>query len=300
MQYHRQNTKEQPTESRWPRKTHQTFSISSKINSSQPLCFLYFPTGAYHKEKQSICHKKDLYLLAILAKVFFRALVASICATAEDCKLVEFLPGVMANELLGLTKSLGLFFNVSAIIICVNDENHIPLDSDIFQLSWQVSTVDETEVISQMISGASTLIVCQRPGFENEVTWKHDNFGPDLVWLVPSEALPLETAQELPLSLETTVLTYLKQGSETKIEEIYSIETVMSRVTRKTEFGKWNVTGGLKVEEPTIWERRSNLSDVVLVNTLIQWDPVIIVQKHDFSGFMGDILKTLQSSLKFK
>ncbi len=225
-------------------------------------------------------------------------------ATAEKTKKIGAIARlsfpfiVMATEL-GLVRSLGLFFDISIVLICVEDDDNGPLVGDeLFQLPWQVILVDVKEITPEL-SDLATLIVCHRVYFE-KVDYSRKIFAPNLIWLVPRETISMALALELPLCLESNLLTYSRQGHETIIEEIYLIKTVSSNVMQVNQFGRWSRIRGLTVTVPNIWERRSNLSEVVITNTLLHWNPVIIWDKNTIGGFLGDILKTLQSLLKFK
>ena len=65
--------------------------------------------------------------------------------------------------------------------------------------------------------------------------------------------------------------------------------------TRTQKVGTWSKGNGLLVPEPQIYERRKNLTGVTLRNTVIEWNPLVLLAKDsEPTGFMGEIYDLLK------
>ena len=63
--------------------------------------------------------------------------------------------------------------------------------------------------------------------------------------------------------------------------------------------GKWTRTAHFLVPQPNIFERRKDLSGVTLKNSILPWQPAMIIKKHVngkiiLDGFMFSIFNILQ------
>ncbi len=74
-----------------------------------------------------------------------------------------------------------------------------------------------------------------------------------------------------------------------------------------SDLGSWTQEDGLKVVIPNKWERRSDLNGALLVNTVLNYDPLSILEKDrmvnkdrmDYDGFMADLFFFLKDRLNF-
>ena len=74
-----------------------------------------------------------------------------------------------------------------------------------------------------------------------------------------------------------------------------------------SDLGSWTQEDGLIVVIPNKWERRSDLNGALLVNTVLNYDPLSILEKDrmvnkdrmDYDGFMADLFFFLKDRLNF-
>ena len=121
--------------------------------------------------------------------------------------------------------------------------------------------------------------------------------GPSSVWLLPIGSMPSINVSQL--RLDSMVLLY-EESQDIEgfsIEEMYG--TKGSETPFLSHFGNCTPGWGLAVEEPSIWERRSNLGGLQLVNTQQPWFPLTIMTEDGYTGFTVDLLKFLMSRLNF-
>ena len=68
---------------------------------------------------------------------------------------------------------------------------------------------------------------------------------------------------------------------------------------RTQTVGKWTRNASFLVPQPNIYERRKDLSGVTLENSILPWDPVMIIKKQGngkliLDGFMFSVFNILQ------
>ena len=98
--------------------------------------------------------------------------------------------------------------------------------------------------------------------------------------------------------LNTRLFVLEDQENNTKIEEVYAIKG--KPITSKV--GSWNETARLKIDEPNIWERRSNLNGATLRVTSLNYSTLHFLN-NDVSGGGGYFIEPLYyltSKLNFK
>ena len=102
----------------------------------------------------------------------------------------------------------------------------------------------------------------------------------------------------LSLHLDTRLFVLKDKINDTKIEEVYAIKG--KPITSKV--GSWNETARLKIDEPNIWERRSNLYGVTIRVTSLNYSTLHYLN-NDVSGGGGYFIEPLYyltSKLNFK
>ena len=88
--------------------------------------------------------------------------------------------------------------------------------------------------------------------------------------------------------LNTRLFVLEDQDNNTKIEEVYAIKGMP--ITSKV--GSWNETARLKIDEPNIWERRSNLKGVTIRVTSLNYSTLHFLN-NDVSGGGGYFIEPL-------
>ena len=89
----------------------------------------------------------------------------------------------------------------------------------------------------------------------------------------------------------------LKPDGSTRIFEEYIIK---GKWTKHNEIGTWSNHTGIKIYTPNIWDRRGNLTDITLYNTILNYWPVTMVVKNkqgeivDSNGYLPQILFNLR------
>ena len=207
--------------------------------------------------------------------------------------------------LTAMVASLGSFFQIHVMLVCLGS-GLTPLwdEVDVLAYPWQwhlalLETRDLSSQIHASIKEGPVMVICS--GEELEAgEWTKTDFGSRFVWLVEENQEIEGVSSKLPLTLESNLLAFAvdDMSANISISELYSIK---SSTKRKTYFGYWNLQEGLVVPEPVIWERRSDLSGVTLINTVLEWQPLITLgSNNDTSGFFPDILSYIQAHLNYR
>ena len=159
-----------------------------------------------------------------------------------------------------------------------------------------------------------TMVACGNANFSRNDVRTSDVFASQVVWLVPDAAISGAVAEELPLNFNSNLLSFSTSSTEdeddevVEISETFTITSVKSRVTRTISFGTWTPMeeedkgSGLSVPEPVVWERRSDLSGVTLVNTVLDFEYMVNLMPDNvtMTGLMVDVLELLQKSLNIR
>ncbi len=206
----------------------------------------------------------------------------------------------------GLLKSLGMFFDISAVVFCIPPDL---LDSDLdvaterlsssWNMSWKAAAVRHSEIAE---SPGTVMVLCERTILSG-LSSTPELFRGNTVWVVPEEILPDSQVQELPLRLDSNLVSYSKIDNSTyEVKETYRINSVTSSVTKYNTLGTWSPNRGFHMESSAaLWERRANLSGVTLINSVRHFDGLCSVEANGtVTGFMPDLLGLLQESLLFR
>ncbi len=203
----------------------------------------------------------------------------------------------------GLVKSLGHFFGIHVLLACLDLDGGVPwLQGDHLSVNfpWQMTHLPP-EVISSsgsyLLHGGKVLVACQDVNFST-LQLNKGELGADVVWLAPSTPDTMSAAEQLPLNLNSNLLLYTDGGHQNvSISEAYAVKSHF----RTKSFGTWSRNGGLAVPEPAKWERRKDLTGIVLVDSMLEWVPMNFWESDErASGFFPDILFELQDTLNFR
>ena len=225
----------------------------------------------------------------------------------------------------GLVRSLGVFFEIQMLLLCFTpDEEASLMEEELLRnaVSWKLLLVggqgEAVERLGEDMRSPShhgvTMVACGNANFSRNDVRTADVFASQVVWLVPDAAISGAVAEELPLNFNSNLLSFSTSSTEgeddevVEISETFTITSVKSRVTRTISFGTWTPMeeedkgGGLSVPEPVVWERRSDLSGVTLVNTVLDFEYMVNLMTDNvtMTGLMVDVLELLQKSLNFR
>ncbi len=86
--------------------------------------------------------------------------------------------------------------------------------------------------------------------------------------------------------------------------KIYEFYTVKKGPLIKITYGTWHEnTSQLDVPQPFMWQRRSNLQGVELIDTVLEWKPFLVLDPNggvfNATGISIDLMKHLQKALNF-
>ena len=107
---------------------------------------------------------------------------------------------------------------------------------------------------------------------------------------------------KLNFRLDTNIAFCKNERDSLAIFDIYAIKRNPT-ITQK--YGRWNISSGLQIDAPMVWERRSNLMNTELIDTIL---PYAIVTRFgqsnegdimNKSGIFQDLFYLLQSRLNF-
>lgn len=88
-----------------------------------------------------------------------------------------------------------------------------------------------------------------------------------------------------------------QQDGSTRIFEKY---TIKDKWVKQNEIGTWSNHTRMKIPIPNIWDRRGNLTDITLYNTILNYWPVTMVVKNelgdtvDSNGYLPQLLSNLR------
>ena len=104
------------------------------------------------------------------------------------------------------------------------------------------------------------------------------------------------------LRLDTNVVFCKKEKNSLRLYESYAIKR---GPTMTQDIGYWSAESGIQVDAPILWERRSNLMNTQLLDTILPYS-IVTQFKHDEegeivekTGIFQDIFGLLQSRLNF-
>ena len=106
----------------------------------------------------------------------------------------------------------------------------------------------------------------------------------------------------LNFRLDTTIAFCKNESSSLALLDIYAIKGGPT-ITQK--LGSWNISSGLQIDVPIMWERRSNLMNTELIDTILPYAIVTRFNKNNEgdifnkSGIFQDLSSILQSRLNF-
>ena len=201
-----------------------------------------------------------------------------------------------------MAASLGTFFKVHMMFACFK---HIGLsvqhDFLSFSWEWPVSIVDIEEmncILQEDDLQGTILVICSKSQMD---ILSKDCFHSGIIWLLLEEVYDDSEADlsRLPLNLESNFLTYKRISSGNL--ELFETYKIKGKFSHRNAFGTWNKNEGITVRNPTVWERRSDLSGVPLVTTILNWEPLMSHAENNVTtvGYFSDILSSLQMQLNF-
>ena len=84
---------------------------------------------------------------------------------------------------------------------------------------------------------------------------------------------------------------------------IFEEYTIKDKWMKHNEIGTWSNHSGIKIRTTNIWDRRGNLTDITLYNTILNYWPVTVVVKNeqgdvvDSNGYLPNLLFNLRSMI---
>ncbi len=204
----------------------------------------------------------------------------------------------------GLAASLAVFFEARSVLICLSEGGGGEDDRDWSDhMAISSSSMGDRKIPfhfgspEDLLPGLGpTLVVC-----DSITLWNWTLFSREIVWLVPESAIREGAVHEEYFSLETNIITHKFKGANSfELRETYAIRGILSSSVVTQEFGRWSEKDGLVVPSPVIWERRSNLRGILLVNAMTEWPPYLLLEGNKTTGFMPDVLKMLSEFLNFR
>ncbi len=213
----------------------------------------------------------------------------------------------------GLVLSLAAFFQVNFLMLCRSEEDDPALAearsliSRDFRGKYIQASVKFEEVAavleSDEFSKLPVMIVCQDADFSTlPKPVSPSLFRKEHIWLLEDSAILENQLQNLPLSLKSNFLTFCSSEASFEVTETFKINSIKSHILKENYFGNWTFEGGLTVPNPRLWERRSDLSGVELLNTVKNFKFVNNLDTDNLTatGMMPDVLHLLQASLNFR
>ncbi len=139
---------------------------------------------------------------------------------------------------------------------------------------------------------ARTMIV-DFAGFHMVVDENEKWFTSNIAWLVPYER-PNRVAPKR-LRLDSQFYT-VSGGQSHTLKEVYRAKLKLF----ENNFGTWNVSNGLDISTPYIWNRRKNLRGITISAASLPW-AVFSQQINDtyFMGYVPEVLETIALSCNF-
>ncbi len=196
--------------------------------------------------------------------------------------------------------SVGHFFSIHALLLCLQEEIDASWNNgdQVTTFPWQIGIFNQTLGVREL--SQRVLVACDEVDLSQV---DRRDFGENTIWLVSSK-MDVKEIKNLPLTLNSNLLMYYYKGENGRkdtllISEVYSIK---DEILVTNVFGHWSTSEGLTVPEPMIWERRRNLQGAKLVNMVMHWNPITILERDNntHTGFFGELLSELQEALNFR
>lgn len=212
----------------------------------------------------------------------------------------------------GLVVALGAFFNINMVIFCIGDgssDHHslpenIAVDFVLNSMAWPVSLVAAEDISAALADyrsresgSAMALVVCQEFDVAAKVVKEIDMYS-DIVWLAPQDLI--ESSFEVtPLRLDSFLLGYYSNSeNQTVLSENYCIQHAQ---LISSPFGTYS-NETFNVIGDYVWERRRNFNGVQVINTVLPWSPMIMVDEEtmETSGLFPELLKVIENYYNFR
>ena len=107
---------------------------------------------------------------------------------------------------------------------------------------------------------------------------------------------------DLKLRLDTNIIFCTQEGRDYALTEKYAIK---DGPIVEEYFGNWSSESGLKINSPLIWERRTDLMNITLIDSVLEYSVISMLSRSENgeiqgqSGIGPDILATLKEKLNF-
>ncbi len=177
---------------------------------------------------------------------------------------------------------------------------------------------EATSELNRPSEDETMLVICGRlhRGWEEE-DYPEWAFQRNVAWLVEEEQGRTRTDDDAPwsrqLRLDSRFFTYCVQreeeeGAVIRMSEIFRVKR---GPLMRQEVGRWAASrnnGKIDITESSLWERRTDLGGAELVETVLAWEPFMILGGPDGNssspsssglaadGLMVDLLRILQGS----
>ena len=203
-----------------------------------------------------------------------------------------------------LVASVGAFFEVQLLVVglrpmmATDDQFHLHWSSG--SEPWLVTYRDAKSLEEADLLRESILIHCESLDSIYDHEWDPLAFRTNVVWLMPGSQVG--TFESLPLRLDSNFLVYDDDDAGDGTVGIREAYAVKGGRTIFNHFGWWSAERGLEVAEPAVWERRTDFQGANLINTVLSWSPMIMVdpETKETSGLFSSVFNLLQSKLNFR
>lgn len=154
----------------------------------------------------------------------------------------------------------------------------------------------------QVLNGSrnvSTLVVMYGPSQEifKALHLKY----PSSSWLLQNEEVNATRSGEYGLRLDSRLFTFCHQDNDKSKSSIFEYYAIKKGPLINQKVGHWTATNGLRILEPNMWERRSNLRGIELVNIMLEWAPFNIEGSNNtWNGILADLASILSNATNFK
>ncbi len=197
-----------------------------------------------------------------------------------------------------LIANLATYLSVHTVILCMDqDQSSVPLiglEDQYYYVAYATSNDDVIDLALRH-RDAVTMIVCNHLDFD---IIHQELLDARTIWLVLYA--DSTNVQRLPLRLDSFFLTWhLIDGSDDiELVEHYAVKGKYLRGV----LGRWSERGGLRIDEPSVWDRRANLNGAELVTTAMTYHPITMVSQRGkaLDGLFPELIGILQGSLNFK
>ncbi len=196
------------------------------------------------------------------------------------------------------------FFQVHSAILCpstrstTGDADILGMVDSFQHLEFSASIQSWDDAVAKSGAGNGKLMIICEQGCQSDLISKI-GLEPDKFWVsildhnVPPPLAPLDLRLDsnwFTIDTDFTLLDHYRVKGGPLISNI---------------IGSWSGERGLEFEEPFVWSRRSNLGGASLTSTALPYDPMLIIDnagddsEDEYSGYMADILESLQGELNF-